>query len=158
MSWGCSFGKKETDLDKGAAIIQFLDCVFQLTCIYPISFEFSQGLLVFIAEQVYSGLFGNFLLSARQIPPDRRGVVGESGCVWEHIRRRWGRGEPTWVNPFFVHSKECDIYELKDMPSPKDMRVWNGFFFCQWGRNNNSDYHTYLRYQELFAQHYRNKQ
>lgn len=70
LQWGRA-GKKEEG-DRGAAVIQLLDAVFQLTCIYPLSFEFSQNLLVLLAEHVYSNRFGNFLLAARAIRDDDR--------------------------------------------------------------------------------------
>jgi len=66
LQWGHARGKKE-EPDRGAAIIQFLDAVFQLTCIYPLSFEFNQNYLVFLAENVFSNRFGNFLLASRAI-------------------------------------------------------------------------------------------
>jgi hypothetical protein len=66
LQWGQSKAKKE-EPDRGAAVIQFLDAVFQLTCIYPLSFEFNQNLLVVLAENVYSNRFGNFLLVSKAI-------------------------------------------------------------------------------------------
>jgi myotubularin-related protein 1/2 len=69
LQWGGqrSAQKKEAEADRGPAFIQFLDCVFQLTNIYPLSFQFRQSLLVFLAEQVYSNHFGNFLILSKTL-------------------------------------------------------------------------------------------
>ena len=71
MQWGASrssvMGKKESEPDRGPALIQFLDAVYQLTNIYPLSFEFRQTFLVFLAEQIYSNHFGNFLLLSKTL-------------------------------------------------------------------------------------------
>ena len=58
-------GKKDNEPDRGPALIQFLDAVYQLTTIYPLSFEFQQTFLILIAEQIYSNRYGNFLLLSK---------------------------------------------------------------------------------------------
>lgn len=41
LQWGSSGVKKEAEGDRGPGLIQFLDAVYQLTVIYPLSFQFS---------------------------------------------------------------------------------------------------------------------
>jgi hypothetical protein len=61
-----------------------------------------------------------------------------------------------YLNPFYVNHKECDIYELKEMPSMKQLRIWGGFFFKKF-RAQNPDYKFFHRYNELYIDHFRNK-
>jgi len=61
-----------------------------------------------------------------------------------------------YLNPFYVDFKECDIYELKQYPSLKHLKIWNGFFFKKF-RLKNPDYSIFSRYQQLYIQHYHNK-
>jgi hypothetical protein len=51
LQWGGTrpAPKRDPEPDRGPALIQFFDAVFQLTSIYPLSFEFSQAFLVFLA-------------------------------------------------------------------------------------------------------------
>lgn len=46
---------------RGPIFLQFLDCVFQIVSQYPNSFEFTEYLLVYIADALYSLRFGTFL-------------------------------------------------------------------------------------------------
>jgi hypothetical protein len=55
-----------------------------------------------------------------------------------------------------VDFKECDIYELKQFPSAKSLRIWNGFFFKRL-KDKNPDYHIFHRYQQIHSEHLRNK-
>ena len=41
--------------------IQFLDCVWQLTRMFPTHFQFNERYLVTIAEHVYSCQYGTFI-------------------------------------------------------------------------------------------------
>lgn len=144
--------------DRGTALIQFLDCVFQLTSIYPLSFEFSQGLLIFLAEQVYSNRFGNFLLVSKVVKEEERKSILCCGCVWRTVQSWVEQPELAcyYLNPFYVDYRECDIYELKQMPSVKQLRVWSGFFFKKF-REGNVDYHLFFRHNQLSIEHFRNK-
>ncbi|RYY68240.1 hypothetical protein EON63_25000, partial [archaeon] len=47
--------------ERSPVFIQFLDCVHQLVYMYPKAFEYTEDLLVFLADHSMSSLFGNFL-------------------------------------------------------------------------------------------------
>jgi hypothetical protein len=42
--------------------LQFMDCVYQLVCQFPSAFEFNEAFLVYIMDQVYTCMFGTFIL------------------------------------------------------------------------------------------------
>lgn len=44
--------------------LQFLDCLFQVVSQFPGAFEFTDTLIVFLADHVSSCLYGNFLGTA----------------------------------------------------------------------------------------------
>ncbi|CAK4066354.1 unnamed protein product [Aphanomyces euteiches] len=58
-------GEKPTG-DYSPIFMQFLDCVWQLQQQYPSYFEFNQGLLCLLLDELYSCRFGTFLLSSQQ--------------------------------------------------------------------------------------------
>ena len=68
----CAFGHKFSDrggygssLKEASPIfLQFLDCVHQLCVQNDTAFEFNEDLLLFLAEQVYSHLFPDFLFNS----------------------------------------------------------------------------------------------
>lgn len=47
--------------EKSPVFLQFLDTVYQLLVQFPNTFEFTESLLLFIADHCQSCLFGNFL-------------------------------------------------------------------------------------------------
>lgn len=55
---------KSNDAERSPIFIQFLDAVFQLLNQFPSAFEFSERLLVMLAESLYSGRFGNFIYNS----------------------------------------------------------------------------------------------
>ncbi|RLN53394.1 hypothetical protein BBJ29_004270 [Phytophthora kernoviae] len=60
-------GKAEDDDDQQAPIfLQFLDCVWQLTRIFPTYFEFNERMLETIADALFSGRYGTFLVTHAQ--------------------------------------------------------------------------------------------
>ena len=64
-NWFNPASKKEKNEDKGIALIQFFDCVHQLVKMYPLSFEFNEDFLTYLAIHVYSRKYGNFLYATR---------------------------------------------------------------------------------------------
>jgi len=54
------------DDERSPVFIQFLDLMWQLTQQFPYSFEFSDDLLLFLAEEVYSCRFGTFLFNSEK--------------------------------------------------------------------------------------------
>lgn len=57
--------RKDRVEDKGIALIQFLDCVYQIIKMYPLSFQFNEDMLTYIAIHIYSRKYGNFLYITR---------------------------------------------------------------------------------------------
>ncbi|TPX31852.1 hypothetical protein SmJEL517_g04911 [Synchytrium microbalum] len=75
--------------------VQFLDCLYQIWTQFPTHFEYSDKLLVVLAEHAYSCQFGNFIFNCERerntfgIPnPDNTGYLSlqeSSHSVWSHI-------------------------------------------------------------------------
>lgn len=55
------FDERHNDSEKSPIFIQYLDCLRQILLQQPEAFEFNEELLLFIAQQMYTGKFGTFL-------------------------------------------------------------------------------------------------
>ena len=55
------FDERHNDSEKSPIFIQYLDCLRQILLQYPDAFEFNENLLLFIAQQMYTGKYGTFL-------------------------------------------------------------------------------------------------
>lgn len=73
LGWG-ELGWK--DEERSPIFLQFLDCVYQCVAQAPNAFEFNEELLIFIAEYLHSGWFGNFLFNC-----ERELVENKKNCV-----------------------------------------------------------------------------
>jgi len=54
------------DDERAPVFLQFLDIVWQLTQQFPTKFQFSDRLLLFLSEEVYSCRFGTFLYNCEK--------------------------------------------------------------------------------------------
>ena len=100
--------------------IQFLDCVYQLIEQFPSAFEFTQDLLVFISNEVYSCKYGTFLFNCeREI--EHYEAKSKMVSIWSEVLLR----KRNWYNPMYIIRKkplqpECGLCWMK---------VWRGLFF-----------------------------
>ncbi|XVF75695.1 hypothetical protein PTKIN_Ptkin13bG0207400 [Pterospermum kingtungense] len=64
--------------------LQWVDCVSQLSRIYPFAFEFSSTFLVDFLDCVLSCRFGNFLCNSEK-ERQQCGVYETCGCLWAYL-------------------------------------------------------------------------
>ena len=94
----CAFGHKFSDrggygssLKEASPIfLQFLDCVHQLCVQNDTAFEFNEDLLLFLAEQVYSHLFPDFLFNSeyeRVVNLADGFSAANNENIWENIEK-----------------------------------------------------------------------
>jgi myotubularin-related protein 1/2 len=71
--------------DRSPVFLQFLDTVFQLLTQFPTAFEFTESMLVFLADHVHSGLFGSFLGNTHKQRLEELRVREQTHSVWSYI-------------------------------------------------------------------------
>jgi hypothetical protein len=59
-------GLKGRSEEQIPVFVQFLDCVTQIICQYPLSFEYSYKYLSLLAHLTYTNKYGNFLASSEK--------------------------------------------------------------------------------------------
>lgn len=116
-------GKEESDSDQLSPVfLQFLDCVWQLVNQFPIAFEISDTLLLFLAEHQYTCQFGDFLHNCEK---DRvRDKVRESTkSVWDYIFEH----QEQFTNPLFFPSKFESFFPNDEVLCTR-VTLWQGYF------------------------------
>lgn len=70
----------------GSAFALFLDCVYQITCQFPLSFEFTTDYLVLLFEHSYFSQFGTFLCDSERERAAGK-VQRNTTSLWSYINR-----------------------------------------------------------------------
>nr|CCA15021.1 myotubularinlike protein putative [Albugo laibachii Nc14]CCA23174.1 myotubularinlike protein putative [Albugo laibachii Nc14] len=118
-------GNRNCDLNRNKSspiLLQFLDAVWQVYRQFPYAFQFTEQLLLWIANSIYSGQFGTFLYNNR--------LEREHNCVYQWTVSLW--------TPVFRHFEKYENaeYTMIDKPiwpwtGPQMIQLWEGYFL-QW--------------------------
>jgi hypothetical protein len=84
MQERCGHASDKKRDERSPILLQFLDCVHQVLLQFPDDFEFTEELLVFIADHLYSGLFGNFFCNCERQREELR-LKERTSSVWMYI-------------------------------------------------------------------------
>ena len=116
----CSFGHKFDDRcghgqdhshradERSPVFVQFLDVLFQVLSQFPASFEYNDFLLLFLADHLFSGLFGNFLGNSDKIRTSELDVQNRTNSIWSYVlankesfanRNFAAHSSPVWPSP-----------------------------------------------------------
>lgn len=72
--------------EAGSTFVLFLDCVYQLHCQFPCSFEFGTNLLVILFEHSYSSQYGTFLADCER-QRDAIRLHKKTTSLWSYLNR-----------------------------------------------------------------------
>lgn len=133
-----SFGHKFIDLKKsartsGAEVVStlftlYMDCVWQLMRQYPQSFEFTETLLIFLLDSVYSCQFGTFWCASER-ERDAAKVTTKTPSIWSYVPLRLD----IFRNTFYqMHRSPKSSPFLLWPPAPDfsvgALAIWNGYY------------------------------
>ena len=76
------------DDDRSPIFDIFLHCVYQVFQEQPTAFEFNESFLLFIAENLHNGYFGNFV---RNSDRERKQMLDKSFSIWFFIKENKGK-------------------------------------------------------------------
>lgn len=76
--------------ERSPVFLQFLDCLHQVMLQFPRAFEYTEDLLVFLADHMYSGLFGTFLgnTDEHRRREDIFNCLQETVSIWSYVIKR----------------------------------------------------------------------
>ena len=89
------------DDGRSPTFIQFLDCVWQLLCSFPLRFEFNENALLFLADHVHSCRFGTFLMSCEK-ERAQENLDAKTVSIWKHMDDH----RSDFLNPFYRPERE----------------------------------------------------
>ncbi|KAG1055955.1 hypothetical protein G6F46_007188 [Rhizopus delemar] len=104
---------------------QFLDCVYQLTCLYPTRFEFNQEMLLELHYHVYSCQFGTFLFNCEadrhQYKPQEK-----TYSIWDYLTTN----KEKFINSLYDPMKDKDLVDDGGVLIPDSTKVkyWASLF------------------------------
>lgn len=90
----------DDDIERGPIFAQFLDCVYQLQSQNPTAFEFTDDLLILIADEAYACRYGTFLGNSDS---ERQAYRGTTLSLWTQLVRQAEHEPDTcpFLNPFY---------------------------------------------------------
>lgn len=128
----CSFGHKfeerlgfgnnlkEKPTERCAVMLQFVDCVWQMTNQFPTSFEFNEAFLFHVHDALISGLYGTFLYDSERKRTQER--------LAERTQSAWTRAleDPTpFTNPFYRRTTQA----LFPHVNLKRIVLWDAMYY-----------------------------
>ena len=105
------------DEDRSPIFEQFLNCVYIMLSQMPTAFEFNEQLLLFIAENMYNGWFGNFMSNTDQ---ERKTQYDKTFSIWYYVNHH--------KKLFLSNSYDTNIKEFIPHISSKNIIVWHKRF------------------------------
>ncbi|KAH3761831.1 Myotubularin 1 [Pelomyxa schiedti] len=97
---------------------QMIDCVYQLLCQFPLSFQFNENFLITIMEHLYSCRFGTFLFNCVKEREDAS-IMTNTVSLWTWVNSQ----QELFLNPFYAPGDTV----LYPDPSLKALRLWEGY-------------------------------
>ncbi len=118
--FGCYNAPTVKPDERSPVFLQFIECIWQITMQYPAAFEYNEELLVYVADHVQSGQFGNFLTNCFYERHEVRQVKSRTRSIWEYIFYYHGR----FVNPHYIRLTK----PVWPSTTLKTLTVWNRYY------------------------------
>jgi hypothetical protein len=118
------YSKEENNENQQSPILlQYLDATHQLLVQYPMYFEFNMKFLLFIANNINSGLYGTFLYNNEKERETKKAKQNTMSC-WTEILNNMDE----YKNCFY-EKKTMEEYFFIPVFSINRIRLWEEFFF-----------------------------
>ena len=132
-------------------LLQYLDATQQLLVQYPMYFEFNMKFLVFIANNIKSGLFGTFLFN-NENEREKEQAKKNTMSIWSVILNNLDE-----YKNIFYEKKTIEEYFFTPMFPFSRLRLWEEFFLNNLQINLNISYEDYIskysgNYFNIFGQ------
>ncbi|EAL71986.1 hypothetical protein DDB_G0269272 [Dictyostelium discoideum AX4] len=144
---------------------QFLDCCFQLCSQFPLLFEFTPTLLLFISDNIHSCKYGTFLNNCEKDRVQDQ-VKFKTTSIWSEVHFNIHKFLNPYYNPQDIQSIKPKLYsrclelwkacymrvESKDFWMHSNWLLHNSTFNFQNNQNNQNNNNTKNNLSKLFLQ------
>ena len=139
------YSKTEYNENQNSPILlQFLDATHQFLVQYPMYFEFNMDFLIFIANNINSGLYGTFLYNNDK-EREMKNAKEKTMSIWTEILKDINK----YKNPFYEKKTFNDFF-LTPSFSIHQIRFWEEFFM------QNTQLSLTLSYDSLVNKYHKN--
>ena len=131
---GISYKDGQGEDQRAPIFLQWLDCVHQLLHQFPNAFEFNVELLLFLAKNYSSNLYGTFMYNSEK---ERNEYCAKtsSTSVWTDVMRNVSKYKNVYYN------NENPVKILSPNYAPYNLVFWREFFM-----ENNNDYQKNIKF------------
>uniref|UniRef100_A0A1B6MD37 phosphatidylinositol-3,5-bisphosphate 3-phosphatase n=1 Tax=Graphocephala atropunctata TaxID=36148 RepID=A0A1B6MD37_9HEMI len=130
-----------SDADRSPVFLQFIDCVWQVTFLYPNAFEFNDHFLITILDHLYSCRFGTFLFNSDRERVSEK-VKERTVSLWSYINSTLD----LYRNPLYYAQQQV----LSPIASMRHIRLWRRLY-CRWNPSMRPQDPVYQRTRELLV-------
>uniref|UniRef100_A0A1B6HZS2 phosphatidylinositol-3,5-bisphosphate 3-phosphatase n=1 Tax=Homalodisca liturata TaxID=320908 RepID=A0A1B6HZS2_9HEMI len=130
-----------SDADRSPVFLQFMDCVWQVTFLYPNAFEFNDHFLITILDHLYSCRFGTFLFNSDRERVSEK-VKERTVSLWSYINSTLD----LYRNPLYYAQQQV----LSPIASMRHIRLWRRLY-CRWNPSMRPQDPVYQRTRELLV-------
>ncbi|XP_025205248.1 myotubularin-related protein 2 [Melanaphis sacchari] len=128
-----------SDADRSPVFLQFIDCVWQVTCMFPNAFEFNELFLITIIDHLYSCRFGTFLFNSEKERLQKE-VKQKTVSLWSYINS----DQDLYKNPLYWPQQHA----LEPVASLRYIKMWKGLY-CRWNPSMRPQEPIHQRTREL---------
>lgn len=116
------------DSERSPIFLQFLDCVYQLTQLFPSSFEFNDDYLTYICQHIFSCKFGTFLHNCEK-EYKKYNTMQNTASIWNQAIHN-----DRFINPLYRPKRATGGGSKDDVLIPnvdmRSLRVWPFYYRC----------------------------
>lgn len=109
------------DSKRSPVFLLYLDVLYQVLYQFPTAFEFNEKLLLFLADNVYSGRFGTFMFNSEAARVEAEAPT-HSVSIWTHIL------DPRYINEFKNERYVRREASVRPSCHMRHMRLWEEYF------------------------------
>ncbi|CAD8126527.1 unnamed protein product [Paramecium sonneborni] len=116
--------KQHNDDCRSPIFLQFLDCVYQMIQLYPLSFEFNVKLLLDLAYHHLSSLFGSFLCDSF-LEIQKQKVMESTVSIWSWMLKQ----KDKYKNAFYLNPSSIEFEVIiPESFTGKSIKFWQEYF------------------------------
>lgn len=141
LSFGHQFGlrngiyfKEPSEDQRSPIFLQWLDCLHQLLYQFPNAFEFNNELLLFLAKNYSTNLYGTFMFNSEK-ERSEKDAKNTTTSVWSDVMRHVSKYKNVYYN------SENPVKILSPNYAPYNLHFWSDFFM---------EYNIYLENNKFY--------